>query len=1206
MSGRGAGGIAAVFFIAKRALSWASVCCAALLLASLGTCTVASATGTPAPDLTIHALSTPTYFSQSANAECEATSGVLCDSYQVTVTNTGSQPATGPIAITDALPSHLQEAKVRFELVDEATEEKNVSGDCEAEAVSVKCDYPLALEPGQALQLDIFVTVGPGAVSGEANVAKVFAEGSSKAAGHARSLDTIDSGSPSFGPNYFLADIAGSNGTAETQAGGHPYALSTRIDMNAAIRETAAETRFGVLGDTTVQDVRDVFFDLPLGFVGTARATPQCTFAQLGSAAGCPADTQVGYIRTEPAYENASVQSPMYNMIPEYGYPAEFGFVDLLHGTHALSASIVPTPAGYVLRVSIRELSQILLESMSVVFYGDPAARDRAREQDTPYATNAADVPLFTNPADCAGEPLETTLHMDSWQHPGSYNADGSPDLADPNWVSVSSESPPVTGCGALQFHPTLAIAPEPEHARADEPAGYEVDLRVPQSEGTEELATPPLQTAVLTLPAGVSISPGVGSGLAGCQETGPEGLEPESSAPGHCPAESTVGEAEVATPLLPAACGGAGQAGCRPGESPAPLQGRIYLAQPTCGGAGQPACTEAAAETGGVFALYVEASSVASGVHLKLKGSVEVGGEGREGGHHNDLAPGQVRVTIAQAPQLPLSELKLHFYGGPRALLANPQTCGTFTTTAELEPWSHEPAPGEAQGTPDVTLEPAFEIAGGCGGGFAPALSAGTVTPRAGAYSPLTVTFSRQDGEQDLAGARITLPPGLLGKVAGVPECPEAAASEGTCGSVASGSRIGTVNVASGAGSEPAWQAGSIYLTGPTSLQAIGASAAASAASNVAPFGLSIVVPASIGPFNLGNVVVRAAIEIDPNTAQMTIVTGPLPQMVDGVPLRLKTVSLAIERAGFIFSPTDCDHLAVTGTVSGVAASGGQGATAAVSSPFAAQGCKQLAFKPKLTVSTSGKTSIEGGASLKVKLTMPAASTAGAGAAGSAVTGSPSSSATGGEANLAKLKIDLPAHLPSRLSTLQQACRVRTFEANPAACPAASKVGYAVVNTPVFPVPLTGPAIFISHGDEAFPSMILELQGDGVRIELVGETNVESGVSSTTFQTLPDVPIDTLELTLGEGPYSALDANGNLCSLKKTVTVHRRIALERDGRRLRRGGRLVYVTRKVKETQSATLAMPTAFVAQNGAQLKQTTQVAITGCPASRKARRR
>ena len=324
----------------------------------------------------------------------------------------------------------------------------------------------------------------------------------------------------------------------------------------------------------------------------------------------------------------------------------------------------------------------------------------------------------------------------------------------------------------------------------------------------------------------------------------------------------------------------------------------------------------------------------------------------------------------------------------------------------------------------------------------------------------------------------------------------------------------------------------GKVYLTGPY---------------KGAPFGLSVVVPAVAGPFDLGNVVVRAKIEIDPHTAQVTVVSDPFPTIIDGVPTDIRTVNVTINRPGFTFNPTSCEPMAITGTITSTT-----GATAAVSSRFQVGDCAGLKFKPKFSVSTLAKTSKANGASLKVNVSFPHPG--------------PQSSSQSGEANIAKVHVELPKVLPSRLETLQKACTYQQFEANPAGCPAASIVGHAIAHTPILDNPLQGPAYFVSHGSAKFPELIMVLQGEGITIDLAGETFIDehTGVTSSTFAHVPDAPVSTFELLLPQGRNSALAATANLCATK--------------------------------------LIMPTELVAQNGAVIHQQTRIGVEGCSYERK----
>jgi hypothetical protein len=639
---------------------------------------------------------------------------------------------------------------------------------------------------------------------------------------------------------------------------------------------------------------------------------------------------------------------------------------------------------------------------------------------------------------------------------------------------------------------------------QAMSPTGYNVGIEVPQDEVPEEPGTADLRKAVVVLPAGVVLSPSAANGLLACQQTGPEGINirgPGSeeldsygdprSARGKCPNASELGTVRVSTPAFAK-----------------PLEGHVYLAQPLCGDSGQPACTPADAEDGSLYGIYLEVEG--PGVILKLKGKVSV-----------DSLTGRITTTFEENPQFPFSDLKIEFFGGPRAPLANPRVCGEAQTTSQLTSYASE-----------VPEEPFSEytVTGCQAPRFAPSFLAGTDSNEAGGYSPLSVTFSREDADQTLGRVTMHLPPGLSGTLAHIPVCGEPQAALGTCGAE---SQIGETTVSAGPGPDPLYvTGGKVFLTGPYG----GGS-----------FGLSIVVPAVTGPFNLGTVVVRAAIEIDPVTAALTVVSEPLPTILEGIPIQVKTVNVTINRPGFTFNPTSCEPKIIAGTLSST-----EGLSAAVSSRFQAANCATLGFAPKFAVSTSGHTSRANGASLTATVSYPNAP-------------------VGSQANIAKVKVALPKQLPSRLKTLQKACPEKTFAENPASCPGTSRVGSAIAKTPLLPVTLSGPAYFVSHGGAKFPELIFVLQGDNVTVDLHGETFIsKKGITTSTFNTVPDVPVSSFQLTLPEGPYSALAAPRNLC----------------------------------KEE----LTMPTEFVAQNGMRKDQTTKVTVTGCPkkTAHKARRK
>ncbi len=926
-----------------------------------------------------------------------------------------------------------------------------------------------------------------------------------------------------------------------TQAGGHPWALTTDIEpTNEEVFLPGGDVIEGDEGPVPTRDPRDLVASLPPGLLGDPLATPRCLLRQVtvGSANGeqCPADTQIGVYALGIGAGNEYL-GPIVNVTPEKGQSAEFALENTVATvvTPILTAHLVHTPSGYSFTVESNDIPEIGLNRVELTFWGVPAdpshdpMRGRLcrkqkqinslRCEGGGEVAGVAPVPFLTMPTDCSAGPETASLRADSWEEPGSVGVGG---VYSEQWKERSLTMPGVTGCNLLAFGAGTGIGVEPDTQLADEPVGLGVGLHVPLNEKPGSTATPLLRDTVVTLPEGMSVSPGVVDGIQACNESGPEGInitgresEEEGAngelqlAPGHCPDASIVGTAEAVTPFLPE-----------------PVKGHVYLARPGCGGPGQAACTSQDALDGNLYKLYLEigGAGVAAGEGIVFKVPIET---------EANPATGQLTAITSELVQAPYSEVKIHLNGGPRAPVDNPAVCGPAVTSADFTPWS---APGvtpeglSMAGTSDVASSSFFNVEG-CAGSppFAPGFAAGTVSPQAGAFSAFTLNLSRQDREQYVKGIQVHTPPGLLGMLSSVPLCEEPLADQGHCPET---SKIGTTRVASGAGSHPFEISGNVYLT---------------KSYEGAPFGLSIVTDAVAGPFNLGLVVVRARIAVDPSSSALTITTdetGPyaIPQILDGVPLRLQRVTVDIDRPGFMFNPTNCGARQITAVVSG-----SQNTTASVASPFAAASCKSLAFKPQFRVATSGHTSKARGASLDAKVSYPAGS-------------------VGSEANIARVKVDLPKQLPSRLTTLQKACTAAQFEANPAGCPAASVVGIVRASTPLLPVGLEGPAYFVSHGGEAFPSLIIVLQGDGVRVDLVGATFIsKAGITSSTFKTVPDVPVSTFEIYLPEGKYSALAANGNLCKSK--------------------------------------LAMPTEFVAQNATVIHESTKITVTGCPKTAKA---
>ena len=882
-----------------------------------------------------------------------------------------------------------------------------------------------------------------------------------------------------------------SGGSPDAQAGSPPYQLATKFAIKIEHRGTYT---------LTSGDPKDVRVELPPGLVGNPEALPRCTVDIERATHGCPGDTVVGYAVsavTANKQETGYGVSPVYNLQPPPGLPAEFGFV----AHEAAAVFLRPTlRAGgdYGITVTTPDLPQVAEVSYAkVVIWGVPAdpSHDTLRGDCISDETLLADHepesvgscpsglplrPFLTEPTSC-GAPGAATLSIDSWQEPGLFLTETLP------W-------PQLTGCAALPFSPTLSLTPSTP--KADTPAAVDVDLHVPQHEGCEagppvscEAAEAHLKNTRVTLPAGLRVNPSLANGLAACSEAQVgyeglrEGIQRFSPDPAECPEASKLGTVEVDTPLLEE----------HPGEHPLP--GAVYLAKPFDN------------PFDSLQALYIAVYDPQTGVVVKLPGRVEAGGEE---GAPAGLAPGQLRASFTESPQLPFEDFKLDFFGGPRAALRTPSTCGRYATASVLTPWSSPAAPA---------AEPPseFSVSEAPGGGACapseaqqpnqPGFEAGTLSTQAGAFSPFVLKLSRADGSQEIKGLDVTLPPGLIGKLAGVGECSEAqiaqaqarskpglGAAEQASPSCPAASELGTVAVAAGAGTEPFHAAGHAYLAGPY---------------KGAPLSMVIITPALAGPFDLGAVVVRAALYVNPETAQITAKSDPIPTILDGVPLDLRSVVVDISRNQFTLNPTSCDSMAIGGTALAVS-------QAALTSPFQVGGCPALPFGPKLALKLKGSTKRSGTPALTATLT-----------------------AAPGEANIAFAQVTLPHSEFLDQAHIGTVCtRVQFAEGggNGEKCPAASIYGHATATTPLLEAPLSG-NVYLRSSSHQLPDLVVALHGQ-IDVVLDGRVDSVHGGIRNSFEVVPDAPVSKFTLQMQGGKKGLLENSTNLCARKNRATV--------------------------------------------------------------------
>jgi hypothetical protein len=1034
----------------------------ALAITTVGAAS-AAATVAPAPRWDVQLVAKASNFTVGTFAE-------TANQYEVVLTNIGGAPWSGTAKVVVKLAPGVtvEPGGDAF-----AGDSEPWNGHCEQAAAETEviCNVPEVQPQDAGFQFKVHVSNS----AAEVLTTEVEVEGGGAPTLHKSFTNLVSAQKVPFAITDFSNEATGPAGESDVTAGDHPTLLNTLLTAPMETVFNAWEKKLPEFGGRgAIKNDKDIVIDLPPGVVGNPTAATKCPIQvflaqQLGSD-NCPPGSQVGVFTlsgTAGVYQGnggtVGGRNPIFNLAPEPGYPAEFGLYDkgLSHGVLA-PATLAHTGQGYVIRVIASELVTAVAGPyfLQTSFFGNPQ-----RAAGLPGVGKS----LLTNPADCSGQPLRSEVHIDTWSNPATVplRADGTrdfgaADFSDPQWYSASSDVPAVSGCQLLQFNPTFRLTPDA--SATDSPSGLGVKLSVPQNEEPEGLATPPLRDATVTLPRGLVVDPSSADGLGGCSVAQ---LAPDSTDPGTCPDASKIGTATVKTPLIDHQ-----------------LEGSVYIGTPECS-----PCSNADAASGKLLKLYLEISEPATGIIVKLPGTVSA-----------DPSSGQLTANFKENPQLPFESLELHIRSGPRAPLTTPPACGEYTTTTDLMPWS---AP---QSGPDAAPQARFNLTSGPDGsacasseaGLAnsPSFEAGTTAPLAGAYSPFVLKLARENGSQRLSAVDVTLPPGLTGKLAGVAQCSgtQLAAASGSAGraeqadpSCPSASELGTVTVGAGSGS-PFFVGGHAYLAGPY---------------KGAPFSLAIITPAVAGPFDLGTVVVRAGLYIDPTTAQVTVKSDPIPTILAGIPLDIRSVAVTISRPSFMLNPTDCNPTLVNGS-----ALSAFDQSASLSSRFQVGGCAGLPFKPVLTASTQGKTSKANGASLKIKIASPGI----------------------GQASIAKVDLTIPAILPSRLTTIQKACTEAAFNANPASCPAASQIATAIVHTPLLNAPLTGPVYFVSHGGAAFPDTEIVLQGEGITLILDGHTQITKGVTYSRFESVPDAPFTSFEFNAPEGPYSIFGANGNLC----------------------------------------------------------------------------
>lgn len=880
--------------------------------------------------------------------------------------------------------------------------------------------------------------------------------------------------SAAFGLSEFDVRAANADETAATLAGSHPFAYTTEFGFNTTIKGTK---------EVTEEQVRDIVLHLPPGFVGDPLAVPTCSNADfLGKIQGnettlrfttCPDDTVIGFAHLVAGYDGpGTFFTPVYNLDPRPGEVARFGLVSLGEQTISIDVTVSEQRPYHVI-ATVSNIPQIAyVFGSKVTLWGNPGdpAHDWLRGKCVgpfgipPSSGNPSSgecpvaglsKPFLTLPGTCT-EPLPTTIATRPWLQPDDW-------LSAVSLTHDSSVPPqPVAlhGCEELQFSPTIAVAPT--NAATQAPTGLAFDLDV-QDEGLTDLegrAAAEVKRAEVTLPEGFTTNPSLAEGLAACSP-GDLARETATSPPGRgCPLASKIGSLQVETPVLSD-----------------PVEGSLYVASPFENEAGN-----------GLLGLYMVIKSAKYGILIKQPLQVLP-----------DPRTGRLTAIADDLPQLPFSHFKLHFREGPRSPLTTPEACGQYAATAMLTPWS---------GTAPITTDSLFTVSTGPGGGacpsgqlpFAPTLEAGSTSPAAGAYSPFVLKLQRNAGSQRFSSLDATLPPGLLGRLAGVSECTDAqiaaaasrsaplqGAVERGSSSCPPSSEVGIVRVGAGSGS-PTFVAGHAYLAGPY---------------KGAPLSLAVITPAISGPFDLGTVVVRVALEVDRTTAQVSALSDPFPTIIAGIPLDIRSVLIEMNRPQFTLNPTNCEPMAVSGQATSTS-----GAVARLDERFQVGDCRELKFKPSLSLRLKGPTRRAGHPALTAVLTYPS---------------------RGKYANIARAQVGLPAAEFLDQGSLSQVCT--QGQLNSRTCPRTSIYGHATAWSPLLDKPLEGPVYLgVGYGHK-LPDLVADLDGQ-IRVLLHAriDTTKKHGLRST-FEVVPDAPISRFVLKMRGGKKKGLLENSeNIC----------------------------------------------------------------------------
>jgi hypothetical protein len=836
-------------------------------------------------------------------------------------------------------------------------------------------------------------------------------------------------------------------GPSTTQAGGHP-------DLTVQFRVGTRVNPF-IPDSCNCGSIKTAKVETPAGFIGDPHATPRCTTAQF-SLDICPVDSQVGM-----AYPSVEINdncfsleefkcegtftppAPLYNLIPPPDQAGLLGFKGELYGFPIYTVLSARTGGDYGLNAEVRGIGQVFtLTAFKQVLWGVPASPVHDKDR---YLVGGTLPGGYPQPSNSPERPFLSNPTTCAGPLSSSFTSaafDGIEHVKSAPW-------PATTGCDLLGFNPSLSA--QPSTSEADTASGLDVSLKVPQNISPVTPSASEIRATTVTLPEGFSVNPSAADGKIACTDAQARFGTTEAA---QCPENSKVGTLNLLSSALPEA-----------------IPGAIYLGEP---------------KPGNRYRLFIAADGF--GTHVKLPGSV-----------HPDPRTGQLAVTFDNLPQAPLTQFDMHFFGSERGLLATPIRCGSYPVNSDFTPW--------AGVLPNQLSTQFFKIDSGPGGQpcpgaqrpFAPSLRAAGDSNGAGSHASFSLLVNRADGDQNLNTITVKTPPGFAATLKGVPYCPEAtlalAASAAKSGlaelaapSCPAASQVGVASAGAGAGTRPLYVPGNVYLAGPY---------------KGAPLSFAVVTPAVSGPYDLGNVIVRVAIKVDPTNAQVTAVSDPLPQILDGIPLRLRSIMFNLNRPNFTINPTNCSAHKVESQIAGT-----EGALATPSSNFQTANCDALAFAPKLTTTLTGSTKRRGYPALKAVLTQ----------------------APSGESNIARAAVTLPHSEFLAQEHIGTVCTRVQFAAD--SCPAASVYGSARAISPLLGDPLEGP-VYLRSSSNPLPDLVAALKGPStqpIEIDLVGRIDTVNDGIRTTFDSIPDAPVSKFVLNMKGGKKGLLVNSADIC----------------------------------------------------------------------------